>query len=107
MKQTQFALIPIRPGADERISVYGSYNMIYVAAGRAHATTYSYQYPIAEVDGAILDFYFDELAAQQPKLIVVENGNYDARMREFVANYSYTLCGRKTRRHRRVPCRFL
>lgn len=78
-------------GVDENntISVYGNWDYIYVVSRRPHATRYSYQYPIGDVMPEILKQYFDELAEEAPKAIVVSDGYYDMEIKEFLANNGY------------------
>lgn len=61
--------------ADDRISVVGNQDYIYVYTDRLSASYYSYQYPIAEINPEISDRYLAELAQTQPKLIVVSADN--------------------------------
>lgn len=73
------------------ISVYGNYNIIYVLSGRIHATKYSYQFPIGVVYPDIMKEYFEELAEEQPKLIVIQAGRYDDNIIQFLNENDYEL----------------
>lgn len=76
---------------DDKISVYGNWDVIYVLSDRAHATRYSYQYPIGQVMPEIVDEYLHELQEEMPKIIVVCDGNYDDRIRNFLDENNYKL----------------
>lgn len=76
---------------DEPISVYGNWNIIYVLSQRLSASKYSYQFPIGTIDTAIMDQYFEELAAEQPKVIVIQEERMDERMRTFLDSNGYVL----------------
>ena len=76
---------------DDKISVYGSWDIIYVLSNHEHATKYSYQFPIGNKVPDIMDNYFDELEKQLPMAIVVEKGHYDDRMADFLDSNGYSL----------------
>lgn len=76
---------------DEAISVYGNWDMIYLASERMHATRYSYQFPIGDVMPEIMDEYFEGLESELPKIIVTQITYYDDRMNEFLNNNGYSL----------------
>ena len=80
-----------RLGVDayDKISVYGNWNEMYILLGRPHATRYSYQFPIGQIDSRIMDEYFMELYDEMPKVIIVENTHYDERMENFVKSNAY------------------
>ena len=77
--------------ADDKISVYGNWDIIYLLSDRAHATKYSYQFPIGNKVPDIMDDYFDELEEQLPVIIVIEKGRYDDRMASFLDSNDYSL----------------
>lgn len=83
----------IREKTDEKdkISVYGNEAIYYVLSNRMHATKYSYQYPIGRVLPDILDEYFEQLADEKPKILIVESGMYDKRIAEFSEENHYQL----------------
>ncbi|MCR5758259.1 MAG: hypothetical protein K6F95_10195 [Selenomonas sp.] len=60
-----------RTDEQDRISVFGNDNIIYVASNRLPASVYSYQFPIANVDNRIGEKYFADLHNNRPKIIVV------------------------------------
>lgn len=75
---------------DDKISVYGNWNIIYVLSDREHATKYSYQFPIGEIKPDIMQCYFNELKEQLPPIIVVQR-HYDDRIKEFLDDNDYSL----------------
>ena len=83
------SIIESNTAEDEKISVYGNWNKIYVLSHRIHATRYSYQYPIGQVDPTIMDEYFDELQEEMPNIIVIESGFYDANISTFLNKNRY------------------
>lgn len=76
---------------NDKISVYGNWDIIYVLSQRQSASMYSYQYPIGQVDNQILDKYFEELQVAHPKVVVIQAERMDSRMEEFLADYNYQL----------------
>ncbi len=76
---------------NEKISVYGNYNAIYVLSKRQHATMYSYQYPIGNINPQILDNYWKQLKKEEPNIIVVQKGKYDNRISTFLDENEYQL----------------
>lgn len=77
--------------SDDAISVYGNWDIIYVMSQRRHATRFSYTYPIADVNPAIKDEYFEELQHELPKVIVICSGFSDDRMKAFLNKNHYNL----------------
>lgn len=76
---------------DDKISVYGNYDYIYLLANRMHATRYSFQFPIGDVNPTILDEYFEQLAEEMPKVIIVTDTYKDnERINNFVNTYNYS-----------------
>ena len=74
---------------DDKISVYGNWDIIYVITNRCHATTYSYQLPIGRVKPEIMEDYFDQLARELPPVIVVQSEKLDERMQDFLEVNNY------------------
>ena len=74
----------------EKISVYGNWDVIYVLSHRMHATRYSYQFPIGEVNPYIMDEYMDSLQKELPKLIVIGPDNNDDNIQMFLEKNNYT-----------------
>ena len=82
---------------DDKISVYGSWDIIYILSNRAHATKYSYQFPIGQIMPEIMQDYYDELGEQLPKIIVVQRRYcYDDQMEKFLDNNNYFLVWEET-----------
>lgn len=77
---------------DDKISVYGNWDIIYVLSDRMHATRFSYQFPIGEVMPEIMEEYMDSLQQELPKAIVVQSGRYDENIQTFLKNNGYQLC---------------
>ena len=75
----------------DKISVYGSWDIIYLVSNRLHATKYSYQYPITKVSSEIENEYFEELDEEKPKVIVIQKKRIDDRMKEFLDKNNYSL----------------
>ena len=76
---------------EQKLSVYGNWDIIYVVSNRLHATRYSYQFPIGEVEPDILNEYFAALEKEQPTAVVVQAGKYDDRIKCFLGQYEYQL----------------
>ena len=76
---------------DDKISVYGNWDIIYVMSDRAHATKYSYQFPIGFVRQNIMQEYFEGLKEEKPTIIVVQTGYYDTEIENFLSNNEYRL----------------
>lgn len=74
---------------DEKISVCGNWNIIYILSGRMHATRYSYQVPIANISPEIKEQYFGQLEQELPKIIVVQQA-YDDRIIDFCEKNQYS-----------------
>lgn len=75
----------------DKITVYGNWNIIYLATQRLSASIYSYQYPIRSVDAKIMERYFEELKVQLPKLVIIQNNKFDDKIEAFLETYNYTL----------------
>ena len=58
--------------ADDRITVYGNWNYIYLKCNRLPISKYSYQFPIGDVKPEYLEEYYDDLSNSKPKLFVVQ-----------------------------------
>lgn len=76
---------------DDKISVYGNWDIIYILSDRVHATKYSYQFPIGQIRLEIMQDYYDELGEQLPKIIVIQAGYYDDQIGRFLNNNNYSL----------------
>lgn len=80
-------------GPNEKISVYGNWDAVYVKCNRAHATRYSYQDPIGAVMPEIMDEYFEQLQEEQPHIIVIQSGMLDEAMNKFLNDNKYEMVG--------------
>ncbi len=74
---------------DDKITVYGNWDYIYLVTNRLSASKYSYQFPIGDVNPTILDEYFEDLTDNNPKIIVISKGLYSDRMKTFMTSYHY------------------
>lgn len=74
---------------DEKITVWGNWDIIYVLSQRLPATQYSYQSPIGTVDPEIYDEYFAGLAEEDPSLIIVKKDGTEKLMMDFIEEYEY------------------
>ena len=76
---------------DEPISVYGNWNIVYVLSKRTSASVYSYQFPIGTIDTTIMDRYFEEIRANNPKMMIIQEGRMTEQMKLFLEEYDYGL----------------
>ena len=74
---------------DDPISVYGNKNILYVLSKRRHATKYSYLFPLVMISDEIKEDYFEQLAKEKPKILVVETFKRDEDMIKFITDYNY------------------
>lgn len=81
---------------EDRISVYGNWDVIYVLTNRLHATKYSYQIPIGTVSKEIMEDYLQQLRDELPKLIIVQDDYYDDNIGGFLKENSYHLIWQQT-----------
>lgn len=80
-------MIMERTAEDDRITVWGNWNIIYVLSHRVPAVKYSYQFPIAEVNDDIYTEYYEELESKLPKLIIIQPDAPKERMEEFLNDH--------------------
>lgn len=83
---------------NDKISVYGNWNIIYLLSKHKSASKYSYQFDPASIDHKILENYFTDLEKNKPKIIVMEpkyftNGGRkeDKEMEDFLSSHNYSL----------------
>lgn len=76
---------------DDKITVWGNWNIIYALSRRVPASKYSYQYPICEIEPNILNEYYDDIEHEQPKLIIAQGGRSLEYMAEIIRKYNYVL----------------
>lgn len=74
---------------EDKISVYGNWDLVYIISEREHATRYSYQFPIGVVLPDIMESYYNEIEEEQPKVIVIQKGFFDEKMEQFLEKYQY------------------
>ena len=84
-------IIRARTASEDKITVYGNWDIIYLLSGRMHATTFSYQSSLFIVKPNFADIYFETLKKEPPKIIVIRSGNYDSKIRNFLEKNSYQL----------------
>lgn len=87
---TLIKLINENTDIDDKISVYGNADHIYLYANRLHATKYSYQ-TIGFVDETIMEDYLSQLKEEMPKVIIVQYEMYDDIIGNFLDENSYKL----------------
>lgn len=73
--------------AEDRISVCGTWDIIYLISNRMHATRYSYLFPAGRMMPSIMDEYFEQLGEEQPKIIVVLEGWLDENSHRDIYNF--------------------
>ena len=74
---------------NDKISVYGNNDFIYILSDRLHATKYSYQFPLIKVSKEIKKDYFKELNKEKPKIMVLQKN--DKNIYKFLNNNNYKL----------------
>lgn len=92
---------------DDKISVYGNWNYVYLIANRRHATRYSYQFPIGQVKPKLMEEYFQELEDELPKAIIVDANCADEQIIAFLEKHSYDMLWNDgTKNGASVYCKF-
>ena len=75
---------------NDKISVYGNWDALYVLSQRKHATKYSYQFPIGQIRPEILHEYIEALKAEKPSVVVIQAGrDNDQLINKFLIDYKY------------------
>ncbi|HJA93716.1 MAG TPA: hypothetical protein H9717_11495 [Candidatus Eisenbergiella merdipullorum] len=74
---------------NEKITVWGNWDLIHVLSRRLPASRYSFQASIGVVDPGIYDEYFSELAAEEPSLIIVKEDGTEEPMMDFIEEHGY------------------
>ena len=77
--------------ADDRITVYGNWDAVYVLSHRLSASEYSYQFPISQVNKSISEDYFAALDRELPKIVVVQVDYYDEKIESYIEKHHYEL----------------
>lgn len=86
---TVSSIIQENTAEEEEITVYGSWDLVYLMSHRMSASVYSQQYGIGYVVPEIVDSYFEEITQAQPKIVVVVMDYMDERMQAFLDRYQY------------------
>lgn len=77
----------------DKISVYGNFDTVYLFARRLHATRFSYQFPIIEINEKYKNEYWSDMKKELPKIVVVvqtKDGSYlDDDMKSFLNENGY------------------
>lgn len=60
---------------EDKISVFGNRNFIYVESDKLSASKYSYQFPLVYIDTDIYQEYKEDIQEEMPKLIFVNEHN--------------------------------
>lgn len=74
---------------DEKITVWGNWDLIHVLSRRLPASKYSFQSSLGVVDPGIYDEYFTELADEEPSLIIVKADGTEEPMMDFIEEHNY------------------
>ena len=83
------AVICENTSAEDRISVYGNWDMLYIHSGRLHATRFSFTAPVIDFSAELKDEYFSELEEELPACIIVQLEFSDERMSVFLSENGY------------------
>lgn len=75
--------------ADDKIIVWGNWNIIYVQSQRLPASKYSYQFPIGKINEQIMNEFFEEINGNPPKAIVNARGMGIGKMEGFLNEHDY------------------
>lgn len=84
-----FEVVKENTTKDDKISVFGNYDFIYIYTDRVHATKYSYQQPIDDFGPEILNEYFDGLQNELPKIVISFDSAPQERMNDFLNQNNY------------------
>ena len=75
---------------NDRISVYGNWNFVYLRCNRLPVSRYSYQFLLYKVRPTTMDEYLEDIEKNKPKVFVIQ-GLYDGEnIREFLKERDYT-----------------
>lgn len=87
--KTMQTIIEKSTDKNDRIGVYGNYDIAYVLSKRLPATYYAYQFPLGKINEKVFDDYFQELKETNPKIIVFELKRKDKSIVEFLKDNNY------------------
>lgn len=68
-------IIKANSDEDDKISVCGNKNILYLKSDRFSSSIYSYQYPIAEISGEIKKNYIEDLKKLDARIFVIDENN--------------------------------
>lgn len=74
---------------DDKITVFGNSNIIYILSHRMSSSKYTYQFPIMNIDKHIKESYFEDLYNNKPKIIVKAHNNEE--LDAFIKENNYSL----------------
>ena len=74
---------------DDRIAVYGNFDMFYLQSGRLHATRFSFTAPVLSIAEELEKEYFTDLKEELPKCIVVQMECTDSKIDKFIEENNY------------------
>ncbi len=86
-------LIEKNSNINDKITVFGNWDYIYYISNRESASKYSYQFPIGWVDSNIMKEYFNELNANNPKIIVIKKSEPNHDLTNLISNNDYKELG--------------
>ncbi len=84
------AYITASTDKDDRIIVWGNWNIIYVESERLPASKYSYQNPIGMVNESIMTEFFSEINETPPRAVVVSEQDELGALEDFIIEHQYT-----------------
>lgn len=74
---------------EDEITVYGSWDLVYLMSHRMSASVYAHQYHIGYMVPEIVDAYFEDITEAKPKIVCVVMDYMDERMQEFLEQNQY------------------
>ena len=81
------SIIKEKTNENDKISVFGNRNILYLLSNRMPATKYSYQYPIIYMSEEISKNYYESLKKETPKIIVT--AEHDENFIKFLDDNNY------------------
>lgn len=76
--------------ANDKIIVWGNWNIIYVQSDRLPASKYSYQFPVGNIDENIIKDFYNEINETVPKMVIIPQGSELGTMENFLNEHNYT-----------------
>lgn len=75
---------------DDRIIIWGNWNILYILSERMPASKFSYQVPIGQIDSSIMSEFFEEIQENLPQMIIVPPAySIAAEMDKFITSNGY------------------